>query len=115
MQRAIAGLILMSLLSWLDFAPTWAAQTQGELDALNEGLKLHEAGKPKEAIREYDRAIKANPKLAEAYFNRGNAHYDLGQNMQALRDYNEVLRSIRKTLKRCTTGAILTGASKKMI
>ena len=34
----------------------------------------------------YDRALKANPKLADAYFNRGNAYYDLGQNDQAIKD-----------------------------
>ena len=67
----------------------WAGQAE---EALNEGLKLHDAGKPKEAIREYDRALKANPKLADAYFNRGNAYYDLGQNDQAIKDYSEVIR-----------------------
>src|SRR5947208_43065 len=67
----------------------WSGQAE---ETLNAGLKLHEAGKPKEAIREYDRAIKANPKLAEAYFNRGNAHYDLGQNEQAIKDYSEAIR-----------------------
>src|SRR5437762_14062633 len=61
-------------------------------ETLNAGLKLHEAGKPKEAMREYDRAITANPKLAQAYFNRGNAHYDLGQNEQASNDYSDVIR-----------------------
>src|SRR5215470_6207488 len=67
----------------------WSGQAE---DALNEGLKLHEAGNPKEAIQEYDRAIKANPKLAEAYFNRGNAYYDLGENQQAVRDYGVAIR-----------------------
>ena len=70
-------------------APGWAGQAE---EAVNEGLKLHEAGKLKEAIREYDRALKANPKLADAYFNRGNAYYDLGQNDQAIKDYSEVIR-----------------------
>ena len=46
-------------------APAWSGQAE---IALDEGLKLHEAGKPKEAIREYDRAVKADSKLAEAYF-----------------------------------------------
>src|SRR5207245_6792866 len=59
----------------------WSGQAE---ETLNAGLKLHEAGKPKEAIREYDHTIKTNPKLAEAYFNRSNAHYDLGQNEQAI-------------------------------
>src|SRR5947207_12189933 len=57
-------------------------------ETLNAGLKLHEAGKPKEAIREYDRAIKANPKLAEAYFNGGNVHYDLSDNEHATNKTN---------------------------
>src|SRR5215470_18659458 len=70
-------------------ASSWSGQAE---DALNEGLKLHEAGKPKEAIREYDRAIKANPKLSDAYFNRGNAYYDLGEDQQAIKDYSQVLR-----------------------
>ena len=39
-------------------------------DPLKTALELHEGGKLKEAIVEYDKVIKANPKLAEAYFNR---------------------------------------------
>src|ERR1044071_6769880 len=64
--------ILVSLLVLV--TPLWAGQAE---DALNEALKLHESGNPKEALALYDKAIKANPKLADAYFNRGNAHYDL--------------------------------------
>src|SRR5947208_15385962 len=75
----------------------WSGQAE---ETLNAGLKLHEAGKPKEAIREYDRAIKANPKLAEAYFNRGNAYYDLRQTQQALRDYSEAIRVTPKGAQR---------------
>src|SRR2546428_13613148 len=66
----------------------WSGQAE---ETLNVGLKLHETGKPKEAIREYDRAIKTNPKLAKAYFNRSNAHYDLSQNEQAIKDYSEAI------------------------
>ena len=61
-------------------------------DPLKTALELHDGGKVKEAIVEYDKVIKANPKLAEAYFNRGNAHFDLGQNQQAVRDYSEAIR-----------------------
>ncbi len=69
--------LLAALWIFLIVTPAWSGQAE---EALNEGLKLHDAGKPKEAIREYDRAVKMNPKLADAYFNRGNAYYDLGQN-----------------------------------
>ena len=41
-------------------AALWSGQAE---EALEQGVKLHDAGKPKEAIREYNRAIKANPKL----------------------------------------------------
>jgi len=58
----------------------WSEQPE---DALSEALKLHEAGKPKEALAFYDKAIKANPKSSDAYFNRGNAYYDLNENQHA--------------------------------
>ena len=72
--------LLTGLWVLLIATPGWSGQAE---EALDEGLKLHEAGKPKEAIREYDRALKANPNVAEAYFNRGNAHYDLGQSKRS--------------------------------
>src|SRR6476659_2743459 len=61
-------------------------------EPLKPALELHEAGKVKEAIALYDKFIKANPKNAEGYFNRGNAYYDLGQNDLAVRDYSEVIK-----------------------
>ncbi len=61
-------------------------------EPLKAALELHESGKIKEALVEYDKVIKAHPKLAEAYFNRGNAYFDLGQNKQAIKDYSEAMR-----------------------
>jgi hypothetical protein len=55
MPRAIAELIFLLSLPLLVAGRSWAAESQGVLDALDEGVKLHEAGKPKEAIRAYDR------------------------------------------------------------
>ena len=69
--------------------PAWAGQAE---DPLKTAVELHDSGKVKESLGEYDKAIKANPKLAEAYFNRGNAHFDLGQNQQAVKDYSEAVR-----------------------
>ena len=51
-------------------ASAWAAGVQ---EPLKIAMELHDAGKVAEAITEYSKVIKANPKLAEAYFNRGNA------------------------------------------
>jgi len=61
-------------------------------EPLKPALELHESGKIKEALVEYDKVIKAHPKLAEAYFNRGNAYFDLGQDKQAINDYSQALR-----------------------
>src|ERR1044071_6528399 len=85
LKASIVAALILSILA----TSAWAGQAE---DALNNGLKLHDSGKVKEAIQEYDRAIKANPKLTEAYFNRGNAHYDLGENQQAVQDYGQVIR-----------------------
>ena len=39
------------------------------------------------AVRDYTSAIALKPDYAEAYMNRGNAHRKLGDNVQALKDY----------------------------
>src|SRR5918994_763787 len=70
-------------------APVWGAGVQ---EPLNLALELHEAGKLAEAVTEYDKVIKAHPKLAEAYFNRGNAYYDLRLDQQAIKDYSQAIR-----------------------
>ena len=55
-------------------------------NAFNEGVTYQRAGKLKEAIAAYDKAIKADPKAAEAYNNRGLAYYKLGRNEDAIKD-----------------------------
>jgi len=87
----IATLKVLGLLFMLLGDPALVRAGQAD-DPLKAALDLHDAGKVKEALAEYDKVIKAHPKLAEAYFNRGNAHYDLGQNQQALKDYSEAIR-----------------------
>jgi tetratricopeptide (TPR) repeat protein len=47
-------------------------------DANNEGIRLHESGKAREAIPYFDRAIRLNPRDAEAYTNRGIAWREKG-------------------------------------
>src|SRR6185503_920394 len=82
-------LIVLSAIFSLAAEPSRAAEIQ---EPLKVALELHEAGKLAEAVREYDKVIKAHPKLAEAYFNRGNAYYDLGLDQQAIKDYSQVIR-----------------------
>lgn len=54
-------------------------------------MKL-EAAKYKEAIESYDAALRRNPSLISAYFNRGNAKDDLGDFEGAIEDYNNAIR-----------------------
>ena len=56
------------------------------------GVKLVEQEKWNEAIAEYDEAIRLDPKLAQAYYNRGNAYANLGQHQRAIQDYDEAIR-----------------------
>src|SRR5512147_541106 len=61
-------------------------------NAFNEGTKFYRAGKFKEAIAAYDRAIRAAPTAAEPYNNRGLAYYKLGQNEAAVKNYDEAIK-----------------------
>ena len=54
----------------------WAGEAQ---NAFNDGVKHYQAGRFKEAVAAYDRAIKASPDASEAYNNRGLAYHKLGQ------------------------------------
>ena len=58
----------------------------------NAANEFREQGDWQEAIIEYDEAIKLDPQLALAYYNRGVAYHYLGQPKQALEDYDEALR-----------------------
>src|SRR4026207_35895 len=71
---------------------TAAAHGAEATNAFHDGVKNQRAGKYKEAIAAYDRAIKADPKGAEAYVGRGSALAKTGQHERALKDYDEALR-----------------------
>ena len=44
------------------------------------------------SLEEYTQAIRINPQDAEAYYNRGNARFYLGNIQGAIEDYNEAIR-----------------------
>ncbi|MFC1916283.1 fused MFS/spermidine synthase [Chloroflexota bacterium] len=58
----------------------------------NVGLNLESQGKVKEAIAEYDEAIRSDPYFFVAYNNRGVAYEKLGQLQQAIQDFDEAIR-----------------------
>jgi tetratricopeptide (TPR) repeat protein len=47
---------------------------------------------PKKAIEYLSNAIKLQPDYPQAYYNRGNAYYGLGQYQRAIKDYTVAIR-----------------------
>src|SRR5258706_529814 len=86
------GSVLVFLLAFP--AVVVAAEAQ---NAFNAGVKFYKAGKFKEAVNAFNRAIKAAPKSDEAYNNRGLAYFKLGQHDNAIKDYDEAIKLNPKT------------------
>jgi len=58
----------------------------------NRGNAYSTKGDNDRAIRDYDEAIRLNPKFSDAFYNRGNVVLDKGDNDRAIRDYDEAIR-----------------------
>ena len=80
----------------------WAGEAQ---NAFNEGVKHHQAGRFKEAIAAYERAIKISPDASEAYNNRGLAYHNSDRSATHSRITIKQLNSILSSPTRCTTAA----------
>jgi tetratricopeptide (TPR) repeat protein len=60
-------------------------------DAYDEGARLLREGQHKNAIPEFDKALRLNPRYAEAYNSRGEAYNELAQYERAIKDYDAAL------------------------
>jgi len=60
-------------------------------ELINEGVRLADHKKYKEAIKVYTKAIKRNHKLQLAYYDRGFCFKELKDYSNALRDFNRVI------------------------
>ena len=58
----------------------------------NRGNAYSTKGDNDRAMRDYDEAIRLNPKFSDAFYNRGNVVLDKGDNDRAIRDYDEAIR-----------------------
>ena len=56
------------------------------------GSDKYAKGDLKGAIADYDHALKLDPKLAKAYYNRGLAKYDQGSYAEAIADYDQAIK-----------------------
>ena len=74
------------------------AQYDGDADAtstenhLNKANTLFDQGSYRLAALEYNRALRLNPDLTEAYYKRGYAEMELKMYPEAISDFNEVIR-----------------------
>ncbi len=69
-----------------------ANKSDGGTDLFNRGNAHLRGGRFDKAIRDYDEAIRLDPRNVLAYNNRGNAYVRKGQYEQAFADLNEALR-----------------------
>jgi tetratricopeptide (TPR) repeat protein len=66
------------------------AQTAEESLAL--GLRYAEHGNYRKALKAYNKAIAYNPSMAEAYYHRGEVHYEMRDYQAMIADNKEAIR-----------------------
>ncbi|HEX3126020.1 MAG TPA: tetratricopeptide repeat protein [Thermoanaerobaculia bacterium] len=59
---------------------------------LNIGIKYYNEGKMPEALGEFDRVVKENPNLPDAYYYRGLVYLATGKNAEAKADFQKLLQ-----------------------
>jgi tetratricopeptide (TPR) repeat protein len=74
-----------------------AVLARGEhgLAAFNLGVLLEESGRADEAIGTYERALRADPQLAEAHYNLARLFEERGDQTSAIRHFNGYRRLVR--------------------
>src|SRR5690349_13198748 len=77
------------ILFTVEAAVAWSAAAPNTYD---EALKLHRAGKFKEAIAAYDKVIQSSPRSTKAFVGRGEAYVLLGQPQQAIKDFDQAIK-----------------------
>ena len=84
MSRA-ASVLWLILASLLACGPASAAEYNAA------GVEHFEAGRVEEAIAQYSEAIRLDPGLAAASYNRGQAYFTLGDSERAMPDFTRAI------------------------
>jgi lipoprotein NlpI len=85
---------IVSLLA-LVIAPCWAVAEDVD-DLLRSANQLLRAGKPEDALKAAEKAVAAEPKMAAAYFLRGEAHGALRHPHEAIKDFEKAYELDKK-------------------
>ncbi len=56
------------------------------------GVAYYDLGEYRQAIEDYDQALRLDPGYAKAYYNRGNAYGRRGEYRRAIEDFDQALR-----------------------
>jgi tetratricopeptide (TPR) repeat protein len=97
MTRGGAGLAVTALRAagfclTLGIAAPGLAQPPGAKDAFYKGIIEGKSGLYQKAVAYFDEAVRIDPKFVLAYYNRGVALQQLGQEHRAIKDYTTVIR-----------------------
>ncbi|MGI2907354.1 tetratricopeptide repeat protein [Tolypothrix sp. VBCCA 56010] len=68
---------------------------QGAIEDYNQAIKINPDyvdSNARSELEDYEQAIKINPDDADAYYNRGNARFDLGDRAGAIEDYTQAIK-----------------------
>jgi tetratricopeptide (TPR) repeat protein len=95
----ITGFLLINILQCI-------SQTTVE-KLLTSGKTKHEKGAPEAAIKDYNQAIAIDNKNTDAFYLRGNAHFDLEEFQEAVNDYTNALNLNGRYKDALLTGRML--------
>jgi serine/threonine-protein kinase len=62
-------------------------------------LVYYKLGQYDNAVKNFDEALRQDPKLTDAFYSRGNAHFAQKQYQAAIKDYDEVIKQTPKSAK----------------
>jgi len=92
----IRFLLLVSLV-WVSLpTPTWAQLSQA-VQQFDEAVRLHNEGRYRTAIVEYERILELGYVTGPLYYNIGNAHFRVDEYGQALRHWEKARRLMGST------------------
>ncbi len=81
-----------------DYVNSNARSQQRVMDIFTQSIEIstdevaYNRGNAVSELEDYNKAIKINPDDADAYYNRGNARFDLGDRTGAIEDYTQAIK-----------------------